>query len=398
MKTKSNIKYRENSIFESKDQTIVNTVNIAGVMGKGLALEFKKRFPDMYKDYREKFENGELDVGKSLLYKKTHKWILNFPTKKHWRGKSKLEYLEKGLAEFVRMYREWGIESISFPQLGCKNGGLDWSDVQPLMEKYLAEVDIPVTIYLYSRPVLNEFFPEIQEFTKLLPRWKTTKSKSALYYSRGEIKVFWDLGSDNVKIKIPNSMGKWELISTIKLDSKLSNSIEESFIQLQAKEVLQDKNVLLAFKEGIFEDLEKIEKRIREKSEQGNLRDLLRETNPYDFVSAIERLGLENKYREFKKSLVDLAVSKIKSSSLVSKEIKKLTNSEKLLLKILVQNQYKMELNKLIDAFQKHGSTSTLYRSLGTLKEKLLVFELARDENDITIVIPIEYHHSLQVL
>jgi O-acetyl-ADP-ribose deacetylase (regulator of RNase III) len=139
------IRYTTTTLFESPAQTLVNTVNTVGVMGKGVAAEFKRRYPDMYSRYREFCDQGLLDIGKLHLYRTPNKWVLNFPTKKHWRNPSKLEYVEAGLEKFVDTYTDHGITSVSFPQLGCGNGNLEWRDVRPLMEKYLQKL-IPLQI------------------------------------------------------------------------------------------------------------------------------------------------------------------------------------------------------------------------------------------------------------
>lgn len=142
------ITYLKGDMFKSPAQVLVNTVNTVGVMGKGVALEFKKQYPDMFKAYERVCNEKLLDIGKLMLWKGLDKWILLFPTKKHWRNPSKIEYIEEGLKKFEETYLEKGITSIAFPRLGCGNGGLNWSDVQPLMEKYLKKLPIPVFIYV----------------------------------------------------------------------------------------------------------------------------------------------------------------------------------------------------------------------------------------------------------
>lgn len=133
--------------MRSPAQVQVNTVNTVGVMGKGIALEFKNKYPEMFVAYQRVCEKNLLDIGKLYLWKDSEKWILLFPTKRHWRSPSKLEYIEKGLQKFVDNYERKGIESIAFPKLGCGNGNLDWADVQPIMEKYLKP--LPITVYIY---------------------------------------------------------------------------------------------------------------------------------------------------------------------------------------------------------------------------------------------------------
>lgn len=141
------IEYIEGNIFNSPAQVIVNTVNTVGVMGKGLALSFKKRYPKMFEAYKRACDKHQLTIGKLMLYYAPDHWILMFPTKENWRNPSKLEYLEAGLHKFVNTYAEKGITSIAFPKLGCGNGELLWRDVKPVMEKYLKQ--LPITVYIY---------------------------------------------------------------------------------------------------------------------------------------------------------------------------------------------------------------------------------------------------------
>lgn len=141
------IEYIEGNIFDSPAQVIVNTVNTVGVMGKGIALSYKKRYPEMFEVYRRACEKHQLLIGKLMLYYAPDHWILMFPTKEHWRNPSKIEYLEAGLSKFVNTYAEKGITSIAFPRLGCGNGELSWNAVKPIMEKYLKR--LPITVYIY---------------------------------------------------------------------------------------------------------------------------------------------------------------------------------------------------------------------------------------------------------
>jgi O-acetyl-ADP-ribose deacetylase (regulator of RNase III) len=146
------IEYRNGDLFDAHEQTIVNTVNCYGVMGKGIALEFKKRYPAMFRDYVERcsLPDGsprKVAVGRLYVYEEAGRLILNFPTKKHWRFPSRSEYIEQGLAHFRENYHAWGVASIAFPRLGCENGGLDWeTQVKPLMERYLSGLDIPLVV------------------------------------------------------------------------------------------------------------------------------------------------------------------------------------------------------------------------------------------------------------
>lgn len=148
------IKVLIGDLFESKAKTIVNTVNCVGVMGKGIAQLFKKRFPEMFNDYARRCQLGQVKPGEPYLYTDMlGTSIINFPTKKHWRSPSRLDDVIKGLDIFVQKYKEWGIESVAFPPLGCGNGGLEWSVVGPVMYQRLAQLDIPVEIYApYGTP------------------------------------------------------------------------------------------------------------------------------------------------------------------------------------------------------------------------------------------------------
>jgi uncharacterized protein YwgA/O-acetyl-ADP-ribose deacetylase (regulator of RNase III) len=141
-------------MFKSKAQTLVNTVNIVGIMGKGIALEFKQRFPDMFEDYKRRCDAGEVKLGEPYIFR-TEKgpWIINFPTKDHWRSVSRLSDIEKGLQFLEHHYKRWGIQSIAVPPLGCGNGELEWRVVGPTLFRYLKLLDIPVELYApYGTP------------------------------------------------------------------------------------------------------------------------------------------------------------------------------------------------------------------------------------------------------
>lgn len=145
-------------IFNSKTQALINTVNCVGIMGKGIAAEFKKRYPEMFDDYVARCQRGEVKPGVPYLFKSsslfsTEPHVINFPTKSDWRAASRVEDIEKGLKILVSKYKEWGVKSIAVPPLGCGNGQLLWETVGPLIYKYLSELDIPVKMYApYGTP------------------------------------------------------------------------------------------------------------------------------------------------------------------------------------------------------------------------------------------------------
>lgn len=169
----SMIKYIEGDMFSTPAQTIVNPVNTVGVMGKGLALDFKKRYPEMFNRYKKICEMKQLTTGKLMLYYAPDHWILLFPTKEHWRNPSKLEYIENGLAAFVKKYSDKDIQSIAFPKLGCGNGELNWEDVKPIMEKYLSNLNIDVYIYT---GIGKETIPE-HKVQSEMTRWLRSNAK-----------------------------------------------------------------------------------------------------------------------------------------------------------------------------------------------------------------------------
>jgi len=166
------ITYVAGNLFTSPAQVLVNTVNTQGVMGKGIALQFRQAFPDMFKDYQDLCERGKIDIGVLWIYKTSHKWILNFPTKKNWRNPSKVDFIETGLKKFSERFNELGIYSIAFPALGCGNGELDWENtVKPLMEKYLKK--IPADVFVHP-PVAKENLPEHKN-KKEIEEWLRTE-------------------------------------------------------------------------------------------------------------------------------------------------------------------------------------------------------------------------------
>lgn len=151
------------NIFTSSCHTRVNTINCVGVMGAGIALEFKLRYPDMFAKYAQLCEQKQIDIGKLWLYKNTANWVLNFPTKQHWKYPSKLDYLERGLDKFVQTYQERGIKSIAFPLLGAAKGGLPEDKVLMLMEEYLKNCTIPIEVYQYDPTATDDLFIQFRQ-------------------------------------------------------------------------------------------------------------------------------------------------------------------------------------------------------------------------------------------
>lgn len=187
----------EGNIFESKSQTLVNTVNCDGVMGKGIALEFKKRFPDMYISYVELCNKHEIEPGILSLYKRSFPWILNFPTKNHWKFPSKLEYITLGLDKFRQEYSRKGITSIAFPKLGTLNGGLEWDMVRELMYKYLEPLpNLQVEIYHYNPNAEDNLY---RKFIELVKDYDVIKIKYNLGLTKKQSEIVFDVIHNGIK-------------------------------------------------------------------------------------------------------------------------------------------------------------------------------------------------------
>ena len=155
------IEYKNGDMFNEPTEAIVNTVNCVGVMGKGVALEFKRRWPDNFRAYKRLCDGKQLSPGKMFIFDNNdfldegkHRYLINFPTKQHWRSRSKIEYVRDGLVDFVRQIRGLGIESVSVPPLGCGNGGLDWLEVRPLIEE--AVVELPNVKFVIFGPAAEQ--------------------------------------------------------------------------------------------------------------------------------------------------------------------------------------------------------------------------------------------------
>ena len=141
------VRIMEGDLLKSGAQTLVNTVNTVGVMGKGVALAFKRRYPDMFRDYVRRCDGGQVKLGRPYVYAAADHLIVNFPTKAHWRAVSRLDDIVAGLNFLEAHYRQWGITSIAVPPLGCGNGQLEWSVVGPTLHRHLSRLSIPVELY-----------------------------------------------------------------------------------------------------------------------------------------------------------------------------------------------------------------------------------------------------------
>ena len=138
------IEYCRGNLLEADAEALVNTVNTQGVMGKGLALAFKKTFPENFQAYAQACQSDQVETGKMFITEQQAllgpRWIINFPTKQHWRAPSKLEWIDQGLADLKKILTENQILSVAIPPLGCGLGGLDWQLVKPRIEGTLADL------------------------------------------------------------------------------------------------------------------------------------------------------------------------------------------------------------------------------------------------------------------
>ena len=143
------IYYVKGNMFDKAYDVRINTVNCVGVMGAGLALEFKKRYPKMFDEYKHLCNTGSLGVGKLHSFRADDCLIVNFPTKDHWKNDSKMEYIEAGLRVLRPRMITWDSSTTcAMVRLGCGIGKLDWNDVRPLIEKHLGDLPLTIDVYL----------------------------------------------------------------------------------------------------------------------------------------------------------------------------------------------------------------------------------------------------------
>ena len=174
------IKLAKGNLLQAPVEALVNTVNTAGIMGRGIALQFKQAYPRMFRAYEAACSTGDIQLGKMHVFDLGGlaggpRWIINFPTKGHWRAKSRLKDIEAGLADLVATIKRLGICSIAIPPLGCGNGGLDWNEVRPRIEAAFAEVPA-VRVLLYP----PSGAPEAEAMPNRTTRPNKTMGRAAL--------------------------------------------------------------------------------------------------------------------------------------------------------------------------------------------------------------------------
>lgn len=168
--------YKKGNILQEQTDAIINTVNCVGIMGRGIALQFKQTYPENFKAYKQACDKGEVQPGKMFVYSLgslfNPKYIINFPTKRHWKGKSNIQDIKSGLIALKEDIQKYEIKSIAIPPLGCGLGGLNWNEVKPLIEQTF--IDMPDITFIIYEPSNNVEQVKNKEIPKL------TLSRAAL--------------------------------------------------------------------------------------------------------------------------------------------------------------------------------------------------------------------------
>jgi len=212
------IKFISGNIFTTKCQTLVNTVNCVGIMGAGIALEFRFRYPEMFEKYVVLCKENNMEIGKLWIYNipNSGRKVLNFPTKKHWKYPSKIEYLEKGLQKFVDTYEVRNITSIAFPLLGAQNGGINPDVSKEVMEKYLSKCDIQIEIYEYDESSKDDLVEKFNDLFK--------------HYEIEELVALFKLNSSSL-LEIKNLISEHKLNSLFQLTQKKVERVGQKKLQ-----------------------------------------------------------------------------------------------------------------------------------------------------------------------
>ncbi len=216
------IRFTKGNLLESGTDAVVNTVNTVGIMGKGIALMFKEAFPANFREYEAACKRGAVRTGGMFVTERPSmlgapRWIINFPTKQHWRGKARLEWIKAGLDDLRRVIRGKNIHSIALPPLGCGNGGLDWRVVRPLIETALGDLqDVDIVVY--------EPTPRYQNVAKPAGVEKLTPARALIAEL---VRRYWILGIECSLLEIQKLA--WFLEREI-VASGLPNELDLQFV------------------------------------------------------------------------------------------------------------------------------------------------------------------------
>jgi O-acetyl-ADP-ribose deacetylase (regulator of RNase III) len=235
--------FKKGDLFAEPAEALVNTVNCVGVMGKGVALEFKRRWPDNFRKYKQACDAKMLRPG--MLY--THqvgdmfsasgpKFIINFPTKNHWRADSKIEYIETGLDALVDVLRRSGITSVALPPLGCGNGGLKWEEVRPLITRKLGDLDDVSVVVLEPKHEVLEAEHRVAPLTMTYPR-------AILIKALGDLELIFDGAFDRISLQkivyFLQALGiNYGMAFKKHLFGPYSESLRKAFVSLERQKMM----------------------------------------------------------------------------------------------------------------------------------------------------------------
>jgi len=233
------IQFKNGDMFREPVEALVNTVNCVGVMGKGVALEFKKRWPANFKEYKKLCDAKRLQPGQMFVFETSElfasdgpRFLVNFPTKAHWRSKSQLSYVEDGLDALAKSIKHYGIRSVAIPPLGCGNGGLDWNDVKPLiLSKLGALQDVKIVVFA-PKEAADEPEHAHVDFQMTYPR-------AVLLKGLNELEKFFDGSFDRISLqKIAyffQALGvEFNLGFSRKLHGPYSEPLKKAYIALES--------------------------------------------------------------------------------------------------------------------------------------------------------------------
>jgi O-acetyl-ADP-ribose deacetylase (regulator of RNase III) len=215
------MRFLQGNLLDAPTEALVNTVNTVGVMGKGIALMFKEAFPDNFRSYDEAVKQKEVRIGRMFITENSNldgpKWLINFPTKKHWRQPSQLEWIVDGLKDLRRVIEEKGIRSIALPPLGRGNGGLDWSEVRPEIEHALGGLH-DIDVWVFEPTPKYQSVAKRTGVKKLTPAWALVAEM---------IRRYWVLGIECTYLEV-QKLG-WFLERTI-LELEIEYPLDLRFV------------------------------------------------------------------------------------------------------------------------------------------------------------------------
>ena len=238
------LNFTTGNLLEARAQALVNTVNTVGVMGKGIALMFKERFDDNYRQYSAACKAGQVNTGHMFITQLSEldgpRWIVNFPTKQHWRSPSKLEWVTEGLQDLRTFLVDNKVKSIAIPPLGAGNGGLDWELVKPEIERALGDLnDIEITV-----------FEPTQQYQNVAKRTGVEKLTPARALIAELVRRYWVLGMECSLLEIQKLA--WFLERSIERLSPGSNPLNLRFGANKFGPFAPDLNHLLNSMDGSY--------------------------------------------------------------------------------------------------------------------------------------------------